>query len=236
MSKILKEAIIKPKPIENFAREKVLYIPLDSPSRILQKTLKKNALKEKNTGIGFLYLFKKKVVLYQSLGAPAAVLLLERLIVSGAKKIILLGFCGSLHPKYKMLNVISISKAFSEEGTSRHYHPRKRIFFPSPTLKEYVEGVLHASMLPFLTGSLVSTDAPYRETQSWLEQKQKRRIDVVDMEASAVFALAQFYGIQAAALMAISDELWSGVWKHGFHSPELERKLNKYFIPFIESN
>jgi purine-nucleoside phosphorylase len=102
-------------------------------------------------------------------------------------------------------------------------------------LKEYVEGVLHASKLPFLTGSLVSTDAPYRETQSWLEQKQKRRIDVVDMEASAVFSLAQFYGIQAAALMAISDELWSGVWKHGFHSPELERKLNTYFIPFIES-
>jgi purine-nucleoside phosphorylase len=236
MSKILKEAIIKPKPIEIFAREKVLYIPFDSPSRFLQKTLKKNALKEKNTGIGFLYLFEKKIVLYQTLGAPAAVLLLERLIVSGAKKIILLGFCGSLQQKFKMLNVISISKAFSEEGTSRHYFPRKKMFFPSPALKEYVESVLLASKLPFHKGSLVSTDAPYRETRSWLEQKQKRRIDVVDMEASAVFALAQFHGIQAAALMAISDELWSGVWKHDFHSPDLEKKLNKYFIPFIKSN
>jgi purine-nucleoside phosphorylase len=158
---------------------------------------------------------------------------LERLIVSGAKKIILLGFCGSLNPEFKIMNVVSISKAFAEEGTSKHYFPRKRIFNPSSTLKKGIEGILHDSKLPFLTGSLVSTDAPYRETKSWLKQKQKRGIDLVDMEASAVLAIAKFYGIQAAALTIISDELWSGTWNKEFLSSELEEKMKKYFAPLL---
>jgi purine-nucleoside phosphorylase len=234
MSKIPEKSIIKPEPIRNFTTEEVVCIPFDPPSRFLKKTIGKLSSKEKNIGFGYLYHLKNKIALYQSLGASSVVLSLERLIVSGAKRIILLGFCGSLNPEFKIMNVVSISKAFSEEGTSKHYFPRKRIFYPSPTLKNRVETVLHDSKLPFLTGSLVSTDAPYRETRSWLKQKQKRRIDLVDMEASAVFAIARFYGIHAAALAIISDELWSGTWNKEFLSSELEEKMKKYFVPFIK--
>lgn len=234
MSKIPEKSIVKPEPIRNFTTEEVVCIPFDPPSRFLKKTIVKLSSKEKNIGFGYLYHLKNKIALYQSLGASSVVLSLERLIVSGAKRIILLGFCGSLNPEFKIMNVVSISKAFSEEGTSKHYFPRKRIFYPSPTLKNRVETVLHDSKLPFLTGSLVSTDAPYRETRSWLKQKQKRRIDLVDMEASAVFAIARFYGIHAAALAIISDELWSGTWNKEFLSSELEEKMKKYFVPFIK--
>ena len=233
MSKLDEEVILKPKPWRDFSRENVLYIPFDSPSRLLQRTIKKLAFKEINVGFGYLYLLKNKIVLYLILGAPAVVLFLESLIVSGAKEIILLGFCGSLNPKYKTANVVSISKALSEEGTSKHYFSRKRVFYPSPNLKKRIEATLHKSNLPCLTGSLVSTDAPYRETKSWLERKQKKGIDLVDMEGSAVFALANFYGIQAAALMIVSDEIWSGVWKEVRH-PEPDEKIKKYFIPFIK--
>lgn len=234
MSKIPEKSIVKPEPIRNFTTEEVVCIPFDPPSNFLKKTIVKLSSKEKNIGFGYLYHLKNKIALYQSLGASSVVLSLERLIVSGAKRIILLGFCGSLNPEFKIMNVVSISKAFSEEGTSKHYFPRKRIFYPSPTLKNRVETVLHDSKLPFLTGSLVSTDAPYRETRSWLKQKQKRRIDLVDMEASAVFAIARFYGIHAAALAIISDELWSGTWNKEFLSSELEEKMKKYFVPFIK--
>jgi hypothetical protein len=33
--------------------------------------------------------------------------------------------------------------------------------------------------------------------------------------------------------MIISDEIWSGIWKTGFNSPELEKKIKEYFIPVI---
>jgi len=231
--KLHEESILKPKPIKDFVGKNVVYIPNDSPSRILQKTIKKLASKEKNTGFGYFYLLKNKIVLYLSLGAPSAILSLEGLVASGAQEIIILGFCGSLNPKYKIGNAVCISKALSEEGTSKHYFSQKRIFYPSSTLKNRVERILHSMNLPYLNGALVSTDAPYRETKSWLDEKQKKGINCVDMEASAVFALAKYHNIQAAALMIISDELSSGVWKKGFHNPELEENIKKYFIPFI---
>ena len=236
MSKTHKDVILKPRALKDFISEQVIYIPLDDPSLPLLSAIKKRTLKEKKTIFGDFYLLEDRTVLYKCLGAPSAVLSLEPLIVSGAKEIVILGFCGSLNRNFTISDAVIISKAFSEEGTSRHYFPRKRIFDPSPSLKEKIETVLHSSKLSFLTGSLVSTDAPYRETRLWLKEKQKRGIDVVDMEVSAVFALAKFYGIQAAALTIISDELWSGAWKEGFRTHEFKEKIKKYFIPFIDKN
>lgn len=236
MSNPDKDVILKPRAFKNFSREMVIYIPLDDPSLPLHSAIKKRALKEKNTIFGDFYLLNDKIVLYKCLGSPSAVLSLEPLIVSGAREIVVLGFCGSLNKNFRITDAVSISKALSEEGTSRHYFPRERIFDPSPALKTKIETVLHSSKLAFLSGSLVSTDAPFRETRSWLKEKQKRGIDVVDMEVSAVFALAEFYGIQATALTIISDELWSGVWKEGFRTPEFKEKIKKYFIPFIDKN
>lgn len=228
-----KESIIPAKPLKDFKKKEVVYIPADFPSCCLGRLLKKRAVREKNMGFGYLYLLPDKVVLYQSIGAPLAALSLEMLIASGAKEIILLGFCGSLQPDYKISVASSISKALSEEGTSRHYLPGRRIFYPSLRLKKKIEALLKASKLPFLTGSVVSTDAPFRETKSWLAKMKEKGIDLVDMETSAVFALAEFYGLESAALMIVSDELWSGKWKKGFFDPQLEKRAKDYFLPFL---
>jgi purine-nucleoside phosphorylase len=233
MPKPDEKTIVKPEPWKGFAGKDVVYIPFDSPSRIIQKTLRESSLKEKDIGFGFLYLLKNKVILYHSMGAPLAVLCLESLIAPKAKRILLLGFCGSLNSNYSMMDVVSISRALSEEGTSRHYLPRKRIFHPSLTLKNVIENTLRQASLLFLNGTVVSTDAPYRETESWLKEKQKRKIDLVDMETSAVFALAEFRRIEATALLIVSDELWGKTWKKAFKLPELEEKIKKYFLPFI---
>jgi purine-nucleoside phosphorylase len=233
MPKPGEKTIVKPEPWKGFAKKNIVYIPFDSPSRAIQKTLKKSCLKEMDIGFGWLYLLKNNVALYHSMAAPLAVLCLENLIASKAKRILILGFCGSLNPSYKIMDAVSISKVLSEEGTSRHYLPRKRIFYPSLAMKKRIENILRRSSLPFLRGIVVSTDAPYRETESWLGEKQKRKIDLVDMETSAVFALAEFRRIEAAALLIVSDELWDKTWRKAFKRPELEEKIKKYFLPFI---
>ncbi len=233
MSRLSEPGLVKPEPIKDFNAERVIYFPLDAPSRPLIRTLKKNSYKEITALFGSVYLLKDKAVLTQCIGAPLAVLALETLIVSGIKEIILIGFCGSLNPDFRMMSAVSVSRALSEEGTSRHYLPQKKIFHPSPALKDKIENRLRSSSLPFLTGSLVSTDAPFRETRSWLNEKKKEGVDSVDMEASAVFALAEFHGIRAAALMIISDEIRRSAWKHGFNSPELGEKIKQYFTPIL---
>ena len=233
MSKVQEKSIVRPRPIKGLQTKRVIYFPMDAPSLPILGILKKSGAKEIHSMFGDFYLLQDKVILTRCMGAPSAVLSLEPLIASGAKKIMVIAYCGSLNSDYRMLKAVSVTKALSEEGTSRHYFPKKRIFRSSPVLKRNLESILESYGLPYLEGSIVSTDAPFRETGSWLKDKQKKGIDLVDMETSAVFALAEFYSIQAAALLIISDELWSGVWKVGFRSPGLEQKIKEYFIPVI---
>jgi uridine phosphorylase len=228
------EGIIKPQPIRGFGQKTVLYIPVDLPSFKIQKVLKKRARKTKNTPLGQLYDFENKAVLTQCVGAPLAVLTLERMIRSGAQEIIILGFCGGLDEFSDIGEAVSITEAASEEGTSKHYFRRKKLFRASVDLKAHVENTLSERRLSFVSGSVVSTDAPFRETQTWLVRNRARGIGYVDMETSAVFALADFYGIQAAALHLVSDQLTSYTHRIGFHSQKLAQNIQKYFLPFID--
>jgi purine-nucleoside phosphorylase len=208
------EGIIKPQPIRGFGQKTVLYIPVDLPSFKIQKVLKKRARKTKNTPLGQLYDFENKAVLTQCVGAPLAVLTLERMIRSGAQEIIILGFCGGLDEFSDIGEAVSITA--------------------SVDLKAHVENTLSERRLSFVSGSVVSTDAPFRETQTWLVRNRARGIGYVDMETSAVFALADFYGIQAAALHLVSDQLTSYTHRIGFHSQKLAQNIQKYFLPFID--
>jgi uridine phosphorylase len=227
------DLIVKPSPFLPFSKNKVIYIPVDSPSLLILKTLIKESTMEKNTPMGRFFLLQDKTVLYQCISAPLAVLSLERLIASGAGEIVILGFCGSLDSEKNISDAAIITKAIAEEGTSRHYLPEKSTFFPSPELCKKLENVLSTSNLPYHRGPIVSTDAPYRETRTWLREKINKQIYYVDMETSAIFALAEYHGIQAAALMLISDILSEAGHKLGFKSEELEESVINYFLPVI---
>lgn len=228
------EPIFKPKALKGFSHRNAVYIPVDLPSRIFGNVLAEKASRDKDTPFGRIFLLDNTAVLYRCLGASSAVIGLEHLIATGTLEILILGFCGSLNPDFSALDVVSISKAYSEEGTSRHYFRGKRIFHSSGRLRQKIESRLKGRNLPFKRAVTISTDAPFRETKSWLEEKQKKGIDVVDMEASAVFALGEYFDIPTAALMIVSDELAGKKWKNVFYSPRLNTLVEEYFIPFLD--
>ncbi|MBN1222244.1 MAG: nucleoside phosphorylase [Candidatus Aminicenantes bacterium] len=234
MNKSKSKVLFKPQPLHGFERSRVLYIPMDAPSKIIGKALKKRAVKATTTPLGQVFLLKETAVIHLVVGAPTAVIWLERFVASGAKELLILGFCGSLKSETNIADPILITKALSEEGTSRHYFPRRRIFRPSTSLQSEVRQTLRTRKLPCIEGSVVSTDAPFRETESWLEKNRKKGIGFVDMEASAVFALAEFHGIKPAALMLVTDKLTANKHKIHFKHPDLTKNIQKYFFPFME--
>jgi purine-nucleoside phosphorylase len=59
-------------------------------------------------------------------------------------------------------------------------------------------------------------------------------MDGVDMETSAVFALAEFRGVRAASLLIVSDELKDLGHNRGFNHPRMPEVLAEYFMPFIK--
>ncbi|MCX8161145.1 MAG: hypothetical protein N3G18_09520 [Candidatus Saccharicenans sp.] len=173
-------------------------------------------------------------VLQGGLAAPAGIMALEKIRRLGLREILLLSYCGSLSPELKVGQLFLPVKAFSQEGTSRHYFRSVHGFYlPSKKTISGLRCFLSQKNLSWTEGSIVSTDAPYRETVSWMKNMQRKKIMAVDMEISAVLSFASFYRLRAAGLFIVSDELFNGRWKNGSQSPEVKEATAQYFYPII---
>jgi len=227
------KGIVRPRPVRHFNRPLVIHLPFLPANCELLTEIQSKAVATKQIEGCSLYLLSDGVLIYGAIGAPLAVMAYERLIASGSKEIILLGLAGSLSPELQIGQAILVEKAIADEGTSRHYCPGKLVFHSTPDLNDRIKRKLKENGLAFSQATVVTTDAPYRETKTWVLQFRKKGAQAVDMETSALLAIASFYKIKASALLIISDELYSGRWRSGFSSSLLARKCSDYFYPFI---
>ena len=151
-----------------------------------------------------------------AVGAPMAVLSMEKLIVLGAKRIVLVGWCGALMETLKVGDIILPRQALCGEGAS-HYYSQDQEPEPSANVLSGLRSVLSRNVMPWQEGRIWSTDAPYRESRNLLSSlRMKHNIAAIDMEYSALCTVAQFRHIEFAACMLVSDELWQNSWKPGF--------------------
>ena len=151
------------------------------------------------------------------IGAPYAAMLLETLIAWGAKKIIFIGWCGSISQKIKIGDIIVATSAIIDEGTSRHYkEDDHQISFPSERMVTELKGALDRIRVNYHYGSVWTTDAIYRETRDKIEDYQRLDAVGVEMEISALFTVAKFRKVDLAAIVVVSDELASFKWRPGF--------------------
>jgi uridine phosphorylase len=167
-------------------------------------------------------------------GAPQAVMILEKLIALGAKRVILFGWTGSLDPTLQPGDLILADKALSEEGTSRHYSTDLRPK-ASLSLMEELKASLEGEGMFFKQGPVWTTDAPYRETAEKVKRFQAEGVLGVDMETSALYTVGAFRGIEVAALLVVSDDLSQLKWRHGFQEArflEARKKLAQFFYRF----
>ncbi len=155
-------------------------------------------------------------------GAPQAVIAMEKLIVLGAKRIWVLGWCGSLQPGLQTGHLVIPTAAISEEGTSTHYPIFDMPLESDPQLNRTLEEALKQHGLSFSKGPVWTTDAVYRETPDKVKAYQAQGLLAVEMEVSALMTLAIFRSVAMAGLLVVSDELSDLKWRPGFSSPLLK--------------
>ena len=149
-----------------------------------------------------------------AVGAPMAVLCLEKIIALGAKRIIIYGWCGSLQEKLHAMDILIPTSGLSEEGTSRHYQADRSCKITASTaLRNKLCRQLKNKHIKFQQGPLWTTDAPYRETINKVTDYAAQGIYGVDMEYAALCTVASFRKVQLAAVMLVSDELRQSPWK-----------------------
>ena len=169
------------------------------------------------------------------LGAPYAVMVLEKLIVLGAKRILYFGWCGSIREKVRIADIVVSDRAVIGEGTSGYYPIGNDYPRPSHGIIGAIEASLEEFSMPFHKGSVWSTDAPYRETRQKVLFLQSQGVLSVDMELSALFTVARFRRVEIGALLVVSDELGTLSWRPGFSSGRFNRsrKMAAEVIPAI---
>ena len=157
------------------------------------------------------------------IGAPHAVIGLEKLIALGAKTILVLGWCGSLQPDLKVGGLVIPNRAISEEGTSQHYPLPHSAPGSDSELNRMLEISLEQKGLAFTKGEIWTTDAIYRETPEKVRRFQKKGVLAVEMEISALLTVAAYRSVSLSGLLVVSDELSDLKWRPGFSNPLLKK-------------
>ena len=172
------------------------------------------------------------------LGSPHAVMGMEKIIALGAKRIWVLGWCGSLRPELRIGDLVIPTESISEEGTSQHYPIGELVPTTDETLNSMLEAVLRKEGKSFVKGTVWTTDAPYRETPAKVITYQRKGVLAVDMEMSALMTLGIYRSVKVAGLLVVSDELFDLKWHTGFKNPAFKeacRSRARLLLGLIES-
>jgi uridine phosphorylase len=163
------------------------------------------------------------------IGAPVVAIVIEELVALGVTRFIALGTAGTLQRDIAIGQIVICDRAIRDEGVSHHYIAPARFARPSESLTSELAGALMEAGRAFRVGGSWTIDTPYRETAAEARHYQEEGVLTVEMEAAAVFAVAEHRGVEAAAAFAISDSLADLVWNPQFDSAETQDGLDAIF-------
>ena len=152
------------------------------------------------------------------IGAPVAIVVLEELIVQGIRRFLSIGTAGSLQKHVAIGDIVVCDRAIRDEGTSHHYLPPEKYATASPAMTARLQAALQSTGTPYTVGTSWTIDAPYRETVAEVRHYQAEGALTVEMEAAALFAVAQYRGVEMGSLLTISDSLADLKWDPQFRS------------------
>ena len=145
-------------------------------------------------------------------GAPACTVAYEEVLAMGLEKLIMFGTCGVLDRNIDDLAIIIPSSAIRDEGTSYHYmKASEEITVNEKFVSEFID-ILSANNVSYVKGKVWTTDAPYRETRAKVLKRKEQGCVCVDMECSAMNAVAKFRNKDLFQFFYAADNLDSAKW------------------------
>lgn len=155
-----------------------------------------------------------EIALFMSrVGAPACIVSYEEALAMGLEKLIMFGTCGVLDSSIDDLAIIIPTSAIRDEGTSYHY---KKASNEIKVNKKYIpefEEILNENKISNIKGKVWTTDAPYRETRNKVLKRKEQGCICVDMECSAINAVAEFRKKELFQFFYAADNLDSAKWE-----------------------
>ncbi|MCH5142581.1 MAG: nucleoside phosphorylase [Clostridiales bacterium] len=169
------------------------------------------------------------------LGSSGIAVQIEELVSGGVKKIIACGSAGTLTPNPLGALVIP-NAAVRDEGASFHYAPPSYEIQADAEVVEHITDTLSELGLPHITGKTWTTDAFYRETEEKVHLRRMQSCVTVEMECSAMIAVARFRGAKFGQIFYCGDDLsGDGYDSRNFHeAKEVRRNLIEYALMCVK--
>lgn len=145
-------------------------------------------------------------------GAPACVSMFESVFAMGAETVILFGTCGVLDGSISDCSIIIPTSALRDEGTSFHYAPASDEIKVNPRYTDLFTQILDEHGARYTVGKTWSTDGFFRETRKKTEDRRRAGCICVDMECSAMAALAAFREKEVFQFFYAADNLAAEEW------------------------
>ena len=139
-------------------------------------------------------------------GAAPAAQILDWLMGYGVRKVIAAGSCGVLVPMAENTFLVP-EKALRDEGTSYHYAPPSRYMVLENQAIRAIEETFAAHNRPCRRVTTWSTDGFFRETEEKVAYRKAEGCQVVEMECSALAAVAAFRGGIFGQILFTADTL-----------------------------
>lgn len=159
-----------------------------------------------------VYKGKEIALFVMDMGAAGAGAQLEEHYTLGIETVILFGSCGVLNKNIQDCSIIIPNAAVRDEGLSYHYlPPSDEIEVNLKYIPEFT-ALLDEVKCSYRIGKTWTTDAFYRETKTKMERRKKQGCLCVEMECSALAAVAQFREKELFQFLYAADCLDGEQW------------------------
>lgn len=150
------------------------------------------------------YKGKKVLVTSTGIGAASCAIAVEELIQCGVRNLIRIGSCGALQPECALGDLILVTGAIRDDGTSTAYVEAQYPAIPDFDLLSACRESAAAKKIPYHMGicraTAVSTGNGNPELYSYWTGK---RAVASDMETAALFVLGSLRGVRTASILNV---------------------------------
>lgn len=154
---------------------------------------------------------KKSYIAIIRNGASLAAVDFESLIYIGFTDFIFYGYACSIRNGDEIGNLLLVNQAFIGEGVSQYYENKDK----SINLINNLTGIITEKLqglYNFRLANCYTTEALFMETYELVHKLDKKGLDCIDMECSALSTIAHYRQVNAAFIFCVSDMIVDDKW------------------------